>query len=274
VSSQTLPDEASERELAEALAAARAGDGVRAQELAWQSLRHNPRREAAWLLLTSLVPSREDQEMCLRQVLSINPQHAFARDWFEKVAQSENPQALRLPVIDETAVRPPAAPRPVGRVLGLDTVPVTLRPVALRPATLQPEAKERRADPVAPRILVVDDSSTVRRLVALALGRFGCDVITASGGMEALGVLSHATPDLVLLDVGLPNLDGHQICRAIKRNERTRQVPVVMLTGRDGLMDRLRGKMAGADEYLTKPFDPKLLIEVVKKYLPLRESKP
>ncbi|HBL29545.1 MAG TPA: hypothetical protein DD490_22145, partial [Acidobacteria bacterium] len=132
-----------DQELAEALAAARAGDSIRAQELAWASLRHNPRREAAWLLLTSLVPGREDQEMCLRQVLSINPEHAFAREWFEKVSQAEIVQALKVPFLDETAVPPPPA-RPMGRVLGMDTVPVNIARSAPAPAPA----------PVRPRILV------------------------------------------------------------------------------------------------------------------------
>jgi twitching motility two-component system response regulator PilG len=258
---------AGETELTAALAAARRGDRERAQELAWQSLRQNPRRESSWLLLASLVVSREDQEMCLRQVLSIDPQHAFAMRWFERVMSAENPDALPLPYVNEAAVPPPparsvapSADRPMARIVPFDTMPLSVHRLSGQP----PEAVAIR-----PRVLVVDDSATVRRLVSIALEQLGCDVVTASGGLEALGAMSHAAPSLVLLDVGLPNLDGHQICRAIRRNERTRHVPVVMLTGRDGLVDRLRGKIAGASEYLTKPFDPKLLAEVVGRYLTL-----
>lgn len=266
-----------EGDLEEALAAARAGQRDRAQDLAWRSLRQNRHRESAWLLLATLVPSREDQEMCLRQVLASNPGHELAREWFEKVSTAEQPDSLRMPMpvadaadaADTATTVPPPAPRdpgtlPMARVLSLDT-----RPMPIVRLSEEPPPEEQREEKPRPRVLVVDDSATVRRLVTLALERLGCEVVTASGGLEALGILSHAAPALVLLDVGLPNLDGHQICRAIKRNERTSDVPVIMLTGRDGLMDRLRGKMSGASEYLTKPFDPIALGEVARKYLPL-----
>jgi len=269
---------AGEAELASALEEARGGNRERAQDLAWQSLKRNPRREAAWLFLASLVPSREDQEMCLRQVLAINPEHGFAREWFAKVMMAEHLGALTLPFVDETVVLPPAAKPaveepavepPMAKVLALDTLPIQRSQAVEK---LHAEAPPPLPVVQRPRVLVVDDSATVRRLVSLALDRLGCEVVTASSGLEALGAMSHAAPDLVLLDVGLPNLDGHQICRAIKRNERTRDVPVIMLTGRDGLMDRLRGKMAGAAEYLTKPFDPKALTAVVSRYIVLAEQ--
>jgi twitching motility two-component system response regulator PilG len=265
-------------DLEEALTAARTGQRDRAQELAWRSLRQNRHRESAWLLLATLVPTREDQEMCLRQVLAANPGHELAREWFGKVSVAEQADSLRLPMFDTSTV-PPPLPRdsgtvpmmPMARVLPLDT-----RPMPITRLPQEPRREDPREEQPRPRVLVVDDSATVRRLVTLALERLGCEVVTASGGLEALGILSHAAPSLVLLDVGLPNLDGHQICRAIKRNERTSGVPVIMLTGRDGLMDRLRGKMSGASEYLTKPFDPVALNEVVRKYLalPLDEELP
>lgn len=252
------------------MTAARAGERERAQELAWRSLRQNPRRESAWLLLAALVPSREDQEMCLRQVLAANPRHELARRWFDKVSMAEQANALLLPILgnplDARAVPPPLVPAgaAMAKVLSLETRPMDV---------VRPEEPPGPEETSRPRVLVVDDSATVRRLVTLALERLGCEVVTASGGLEALGILSHAAPSLVLLDVGLPNLDGHQICRAIKRNERTSGVPVIMLTGRDGLMDRLRGKMSGAAEYLTKPFDPAALTVVVRKHLDLPEER-
>ena len=282
------PESAGEEELAAALTAARSGEREKAQELAWRSLRGNPRRESTWLLLAALVPSREDQEMCLRQVLAINPWNTVAQGWFTRVTESERTSALPLPfprpapplpaAAPAPALVPPSAPaparseKPVARGFAFDphfdTVPLAVDepPVHLVPAA--------SAAPVAPRsrVLVVDDSATVRRMVTLALKRLGCEVITAAAGLEALAAMSNAVPDLVLLDIGLPNLDGHQICRAIRRNQRTRDVPVVMLTGRDGLMDRLRGKMAGADEYLSKPFDPQALTAVLRKYLHLAEE--
>lgn len=225
-----------DRELAEALTAARQGDRARARELAWASLRENRERDSAWLLLASLAESDDDAALCLRQVLARDPDNSFARSWLAR--------------IEDAVVR--LAPEPP-------------------PAQAERFRPEPPAVPVSrprPRVLVVDDSATVRRLVALALERHGCEVIGAASGIEALGVVGHSTPDLVFLDVGLPHLDGNQICRALKRNERTRDVPVVMLTGRQGMIDRLRGRVAGASDYLTKPVDPKALIEVVKLHLP------
>lgn len=264
------PESAGEEELEAALAAARGGEREKAQELAWRSLRGNPRRESTWLLLAALVPSREDQEMCLRQVLAINPWHTVAQGWFARVTESERTIALPLPFPKPA---PPPREKPVARGFAFDphfdSVPLTAAeppPVHLLPAAPAAPAAPR------PRVLVVDDSATVRRMVTLALERLGCEVITAAAGLEALGAMNNAIPDLVLLDIGLPNLDGHQICRAIRRNERTRDVPVVMLTGRDGMMDRLRGKMAGASEYLSKPFDPQALTTVLRKYLRLAEE--
>ncbi|MDX2000560.1 MAG: response regulator [Thermoanaerobaculia bacterium] len=229
-------DHPGDRELAEALAAARKGDRVRARELAWASLRANRERDSAWLLLASLADSDDDAALCLRQVLAHDPGNEFARKWLAR--------------IDEAVVRRAPEPPPS------------------EAARFQPEPPAAPVSRPRPRVLVVDDSATVRRLVALALERHGCEVIGAASGIEALGVVGHSTPDLVFLDVGLPHLDGNQICRALKRNERTRDVPVVMLTGRQGMIDRLRGRVAGASDYLTKPVDPKALIEVVKLHLP------
>jgi twitching motility two-component system response regulator PilG len=248
------PPSAGEEELAEALESARLGDKENARQLAWLSLRRNPRRESAWLLLASLVESREDQEMCLRQVLSVDPGHSFAGAWLAKLLRlEESAQRARLSFQEVTGEIPLAPP-------ALSALPA----IALEAAE---PVEPTPAPPARPRVLVVDDSATVRRLVSVALERLGCEVITASGGLEALGVINHAAPDLVLLDVGLPHLDGNQICRTVKRNERTREVPVVMLTGRDGLVDRIRGRMAGATEYLTKPVDPQALAALVDKYL-------
>lgn len=225
-----------DHELAEALAAARKGDRVRARELAWASLRANRERDSAWLLLASLADSNDDAALCLRQVLAHDPENEFARKWLARIGAAVVRRAPEPPPSEAERFQPEPPPAAVSRP--------------------------------RPRVLVVDDSATVRRLVALALERHGCEVIGAASGIEALGVVGHSTPDLVFLDVGLPHLDGNQICRALKRNERTRDVPVVMLTGRQGMIDRLRGRVAGASDYLTKPVDPKALIEVVKLHLP------
>ncbi len=115
-------------------------------------------------------------------------------------------------------------------------------------------------------VLVVDDSATVRKLVSVVLERRGHRVLAASGVMEALARLNDATPDLVLLDVTMPHTDGFQICQILKATSATKNVPVVMLSGKDGFSDKVRGRMAGAVSYITKPFEPATLIEVVEAH--------
>lgn len=131
----------------------------------------------------------------------------------------------------------------------------------------EPNAPFEAPEPGRPRVLVVDDSVTVRRLLARLLERHGCEVTAVATCLEALGEVGNATPDLVFLDVGLPHLDGTLICRTLKRSECAHRVPVVLLTGHEGPLDRLRGSVAGASAYLTKPVDPQALIEVVDLHL-------
>ena len=115
-------------------------------------------------------------------------------------------------------------------------------------------------------ILAVDDSPTVQKLVSVTLERRGYRVLVAANGMEALSILNAALPDLVLLDINLPQMDGYQLCRLIKARDSTRDVTVVMLSGKDGFFDKVRGRLAGAAEYLTKPFNPEVLVQVVEKH--------
>lgn len=117
------------------------------------------------------------------------------------------------------------------------------------------------------RILVVDDSPTVRKLVEITLERSGHEVVAAEDGMEALARINDMMPDLILLDITMPRMDGYQLCKTIKSNQATSHIPVVMLTGKDGLLDKMRGRMVGSEEYLTKPFEPAALIDLVEKHL-------
>lgn len=115
-------------------------------------------------------------------------------------------------------------------------------------------------------ILVVDDSPTIQKVVSVTLEAHGHEVVTASDGMEALSKLRTLRPDLVLLDITMPHMDGYQLCRILRSNDLTRQVPIVMLSGKDGLFDKMRGRMAGAATYITKPFAPSALPPLVDKY--------
>lgn len=125
-----------------------------------------------------------------------------------------------------------------------------------------------------PVVLVVDDSPTVRKIVQLTLQRERIRVVTAGDGLSALAAVSDEEPDLILLDVMLPRMDGYNICQVIRKNMAYRDTPIIMLSGKDGLFDKMRGKLAGSTEYITKPFDSAELVQVIKRYLdsvPLRD---
>jgi twitching motility two-component system response regulator PilG len=117
------------------------------------------------------------------------------------------------------------------------------------------------------KILVVEDSPTTRKVVVLTLKQKGYNMIEAQDGLEALSKIDEERPDLVLLDIILPKMDGYKILSIIKENEELKDIPVVMLTSKDGLIDKFKGKLAGSDAYLTKPFEPKDLISTVRKYI-------
>ena len=116
-------------------------------------------------------------------------------------------------------------------------------------------------------ILAVDDSVTVRKVVALTLERKGYRVLTANDGMEALAMLNEHRPDLILLDITMPRMDGYQVCKVIKQNPYTKGIPVLMLSGNDGFFDKMKGKLAGATDYLTKPFKEEALLKSLGKYI-------
>jgi twitching motility two-component system response regulator PilG len=118
-----------------------------------------------------------------------------------------------------------------------------------------------------PVVLVVDDSPTVRKIVQLTLQREHIRVVTAGDGLSALAAVSDEEPDLILLDIMLPRMDGYNICQVIRKNMAYRDMPIIMLSGKDGLFDKMRGKLAGSTEYITKPFDSAELVATVKRYL-------
>ncbi|MGH7890225.1 MAG: response regulator, partial [Thermodesulfobacteriota bacterium] len=115
-------------------------------------------------------------------------------------------------------------------------------------------------------VLVVDDSPTIQKIVAITLERKGYQVVTAANAMQALAKLNEVVPDMIFLDINLPHMDGYQVCKIIKANDLTKDVPVVMLSGKDGFFDKVRGRIAGATDYITKPFEPSTLIQAVEKY--------
>jgi twitching motility two-component system response regulator PilG len=122
-------------------------------------------------------------------------------------------------------------------------------------------------------VLVVDDSPTIRKVVELTLKREQIRVLGAADGLSALAMVADEKPDLVLLDIMLPRMDGYQICQIIRRNKDYKKLPIIMLSGKDGLFDRVRGRLAGSTEYITKPFDPNELVRVVRKHLTRKPSR-
>ncbi|MGI9519613.1 MAG: response regulator [Pirellulaceae bacterium] len=121
-------------------------------------------------------------------------------------------------------------------------------------------------------ILAVDDSPTIRKLVALTLEEQGFKVISAADGIEALNILADQLPDLILSDINMPRLGGYKLCKFIKKHERTASVPVVMLSGKDGVFDKMRGKMSGCDDFIAKPFEAAELVAKVREHIAVTQS--
>ena len=119
-----------------------------------------------------------------------------------------------------------------------------------------------------PCVLVVDDSPTIRKLVEITLRRQGFQVVFAENGITTLAALTRHRPDLIILDIMLPAINGYQICQVIKRHPQCRGIPVLMLSGKDGAFAKVRGRMVGASEYVTKPFTPSELLAAVGRYVP------
>lgn len=117
------------------------------------------------------------------------------------------------------------------------------------------------------KVLVIDDSRTIRRSAETLLSREGCVVITAVDGFEALSKIADHRPDIIFIDVMMPRLDGYQTCALVKNNPQFLEIPVVMLSSKDGLFDRARGRIAGAEEYLTKPFTRDELLGAIRQHV-------
>jgi len=120
------------------------------------------------------------------------------------------------------------------------------------------------------RVLVIDDSKTIRRTAETLLKKAGCEVSVAEDGFEALGKMMSFKPDLVFVDIMMPRLDGYHTCALIKGNAALKHTPVIMLSSKDGLFDRAKGRLVGAQLYLSKPFTAEELLAAVRANLPAR----
>ena len=115
------------------------------------------------------------------------------------------------------------------------------------------------------KVLVIDDSNTIRRSAEIFLKQGGHEVLLAEDGFDALSKVNDYMPDLIFCDILMPRLDGYQTCAIIKRNLRFSNVPIVMLSSKDGVFDKARGRMVGSQDYLTKPFTKDQLLHTVKE---------
>ncbi len=116
------------------------------------------------------------------------------------------------------------------------------------------------------KVMVIDDSNTIRRSAEIFLVQVGCLVVLADDGFDALAKIADHQPQIIFCDIMMPRLDGYQTCSLIKKNTRFKSTPVIMLSSKDGLFDRARGRMVGSDQYLTKPFTKDSLLQAVATY--------
>ncbi|MCB1864296.1 MAG: response regulator [Chromatiales bacterium] len=115
--------------------------------------------------------------------------------------------------------------------------------------------------------MVIDDSKTIRHTAETLLSKAGCEVLTAVDGFEALSVIAENRPDIIFVDIMMPRLDGYQTCALIKNNESFRSTPVIMLSSKDGLFDKAKGRIVGSQKYLTKPFTKEELLGAIREHV-------
>ena len=117
------------------------------------------------------------------------------------------------------------------------------------------------------KVMVIDDSKTIRRTAETLLQKAGCTVLTATDGFDALAKIADSNPDIIFVDIMMPRLDGYQTCALNKNNSAFKSTPVIMLSSKDGLFDKAKGRIVGSDEYLTKPFSKEELFTAIRQYV-------
>lgn len=117
------------------------------------------------------------------------------------------------------------------------------------------------------KVMVIDDSKTIRRTAETLLNKAGCEVVTAVDGFEALAAVADSRPDIIFVDIMMPRLDGYQTCALIKNNQSFKSTPVIMLSSKDGLFDKAKGRLVGSEQYLTKPFTKDELLGAIREHV-------
>jgi twitching motility two-component system response regulator PilG len=139
--------------------------------------------------------------------------------------------------------------------------------LAVMPAPSSFQTVEASVDTIAGlKVMVIDDSNTIRRSTEIFLGQAGCEVVVAEDGFDALAKIVDHDPQLIFCDIQMPRLDGYQTCALIRKSPRHGDIPVIMLSSKDGLFDRARGRMVGSQQHLAKPFTKDSLLEAVARY--------
>lgn len=115
-------------------------------------------------------------------------------------------------------------------------------------------------------VMMIDDSRTIRKTGETLLGKIGCKVVLAGDGFEALAIIADAKPDIIFIDIMMPRLDGYQTCALIKNHAELKATPIVMLSSKDGLFDKAKGRIVGSDDYVTKPFSKKDIYDAISRH--------
>ena len=117
------------------------------------------------------------------------------------------------------------------------------------------------------KVMIIDDSKTIRRTAETLLEKAGCEVVTAVDGFDALAKIADSNPDVIFVDIMMPRLDGYQTCALIKNSQNYQNIPVIMLSSKDGLFDQAKGRVVGSDQYLTKPFSKDELLDAIRTHV-------
>ncbi|MDR6095373.1 CheY-like chemotaxis protein [Stenotrophomonas sp. SORGH_AS321] len=153
------------------------------------------------------------------------------------------------------------------RKCDIDTPSQRRRPKCRAWGTVMTENMTAGGELAGLRVMVIDDSKTIRRTAETLLKREGCEVVTATDGFEALAKIADQQPQIIFVDIMMPRLDGYQTCALIKGNQLFKSTPVIMLSSKDGLFDKARGRIVGSEQYLTKPFTREELLGAIRTYV-------
>ncbi|HSL21003.1 MAG TPA: response regulator [Vicinamibacterales bacterium] len=278
--------------LHQAVLCARGGKQVEARALFREAANLNPEDARVWQALARLADNPEDAVTAWRQLLRVSPNHPGGREALKKALSASayalgvagrRPEAYRrwreaLAFDDrdpEAWLGVASASHDDREILQLVETAARLDPAHKRAAAWLTRLRARVAQPVAAAsarntakrtVMVVDDSATIRKILGMTLERAGYSVVAEPDGERAIERLSQLVPDLILLDITMPKLDGYEVCKRIKKDPRISHVPVVMLSGKDGFFDKVKGRMVGATEYLTKPFQAPAVLAVIASH--------